>query len=187
MTDHFALLGQERRPWLDAEAVKEAFHRRSAESHPDVPGSGDAGYFAELNAAYTVLRDPASRLRHLLELTSPEAATGQAPPPAELGDLFMRIGAMKRRLDALAAAQSAAGSPLARALLAGEEAAARRELSAVRDALDAALAAADAELRELDGRWAGDETAELVHLYHRLAYLGRWQAQSREAALRWET
>ena len=43
MTDHFATLGEPRRPWLDAEALKEKFHRLSGTVHPDrVHGADEA-------------------------------------------------------------------------------------------------------------------------------------------------
>ncbi len=76
--DHFAELGQPRRPSLDADALKDHFHRLTAEHHPDI--AGDGGRFTTLNAAYTVLREPAARLRHLLELDAPAAL---AAPAAE--------------------------------------------------------------------------------------------------------
>ena len=73
--DCFALLGEPRRPWLDAEALKAKFLTRSAEVHPDrVHQSSEADKLAanqrytELNAAYNCLREPRHRIRHLLEL-----------------------------------------------------------------------------------------------------------------------
>ena len=186
MNDHFALLGQPRRPWLDREVLKEAFHRRSAELHPDVPTTGDAARFAELNAAFTVLRDPAARLRHLLELTVSDSVIGHAPPPAELGEFFMRFGALKQRINALSAKHAAAGSPLSRALLAGEEAALRHEVTTIRHDLSSALAVAERELRSLDENWGEAGIGDLAKLYQRFAYLGRWLEQAAEAALRWE-
>ena len=35
MLDYFALLEEERRPWIDPEKIKETFHRLSREQHPD--------------------------------------------------------------------------------------------------------------------------------------------------------
>lgn len=180
MTDHFATLGQRRRPWLDREALKDAFHRLSASLHPDVAKTGNAEQFAELNTAYSVLREPASRLRHLLELTAPEARAAQAAPPAELGDLFMDIAGLRQRLDRFLSARNAAGSPLARALLARDEASLRGDLAATIARLEAADLAALEELRTLDHAWSG-ETAVLLRLYHRLSYLTRWLSQVREA------
>lgn len=179
MIDHFTTLGQPRRPWLDAEVLKDTFHRLSASLHPDVPGTGDAAKFAALNAAYSILRDPAPRLRHLLELTAPEALAAAVAPPPELGDLFMEIAGLRRRLDDFFAKKNAATSPLARALLAGDEAALRRDLAAAQARLDAADSAALAEVRVLDE--GGGQVESLMPLYHRLSYLGRWRAQIREA------
>ena len=65
--DHFATLGFERTPVLDEAAVRERFHERSREVHPDAD-SGDEEQFAAINEAQRVLRSPSARLRHLLEL-----------------------------------------------------------------------------------------------------------------------
>src|SRR5438046_1855915 len=107
MTDHFAILEQPRRPWLDPESLKDAFHRLSTMLHPDVRGTGDAARFAALNSAYSVLREPASRVRHLLELTAPAALAANPPPPIELGDLFVHLAALRRRFDEALAKQKA--------------------------------------------------------------------------------
>lgn len=63
MTDAFALLGEERRPWLDPEVLKQRFHEMSGPLHPDRHHGApegereDAGKrYAELNAAYSVLK-----------------------------------------------------------------------------------------------------------------------------------
>jgi curved DNA-binding protein CbpA len=184
MDDHFATLGQPRRPWLDADALKDAFHRQSATLHPDVPGTGDAARFAALNAAYTALREPVSRLRHLLELEAPATlSAGNAPPP-ELGDLFMELAGIRRRLDDFLARRNTATSPLSRALLAGEERGLAGEIGQVIGRLETAQAAALAELQALDAHWPEahpDDLAALAVLYRRLSYLARWLAQTLEA------
>ena len=75
MLDYFALLRTPRRPWLDADSIKQTFFTLSAELHPDRVHTADAAEkhtanerSAELNAAYQCLREPRERLRHLLEL-----------------------------------------------------------------------------------------------------------------------
>ena len=183
MTDYFAILDQPRRPWLDADAVKAAFHRASAVLHPDVPGSGDAAQFAELNAAHSVLREPASRLRHLLELTAPDTLAAAAAPPGEFGDLFMQIAGVRQRLDGFLKRRQTATSALARALLTGEEAGLRQELEVVLGSLEGAESALLEEVQELDRDWEEGASAEMLgSLYRRLSYLARWLAQTREAA-----
>src|SRR3954449_1616709 len=114
-TDHFAALGQPRRPWLEPEALKEVYHRLTAEHHPD--RTGNAERFTAINAAYGVLRDPVSRLRHLLELEEPSAAAAAPPLPEALTEAFMRIATLRRNIDAFVKQQAVATTPLAQALL----------------------------------------------------------------------
>jgi curved DNA-binding protein CbpA len=192
MPDYFAILQQPRRPWLDSEALKEHFHRESARRHPDVSGAGDEGHFAALNAAYTVLRDPASRLRHLLELEAPEFLVPSQEIPSPLAALFMRIAGFRQALDAFRKKESAASSALARALLAGERLALSHQGDAIRAELEAAYGAAMDDLRTLDSDWERDprpsDSAELLAaLHHQCAYLSKWRSQLTEALFQFQT
>lgn len=185
MPDHFAILQQPRRPWIDDAALKEAFHRATAQQHPDIAG-GSVDSASALNAAYAVLRDPAARLRHLLELewTGPSAPAGIAP---DLADCFGRIGALRQASVALAKKEAAAQSPLSRALLAGDHAAHRNALEDAIAALVALENAAQEELRALDAGWAArHETTRfaLAALQQRFAFLAKWHAQLREDLFR---
>jgi curved DNA-binding protein CbpA len=189
MPDYFATLQQPRRPWLNLEALKEDFHRKTAECHPDVSGGVDDGHFAGLNAAYTALRDPASRLRHLLELEAPERLAPSREIPPALADLFMSVAGFRHALDAFSKKESAASSALARALLAGERLALSRQGAAIRADLEAAYDAAMDTLRALDSDWEKDprpsDTAErLAVLHHQCAYLSKWRSQLAEALFR---
>ena len=185
MPDHFAALAQPRRPWLDPEALRESFQRAAARHHPDA-GGGD-GHFAALNAAHNILREPASLLRHLIELEAPDLLTRAAPIPSDLADLFMQLAAARRLLESFQKKHAAAASPLARALLAAEKAALLRALETARACLTAAHAAALAELRALDAAWAARAAAEWEHLatlLARFAFLAKWSAQLREDLFR---
>ena len=183
MPDHFAALAQPRRPWLDAEALRESFHRAAAQHHPDTAGGTDER-FAALNAAHAILREPAARLRHLLELEAPALLTRAAPIPPALGDLFMQLAARRHALEGFLQKHSAAASPLARALLAAEKNNVRRDLEAALAQLTTAHASALAELRTLDAAWDSCATAadleNLAPLQARLAFLAKWTAQLRE-------
>jgi hypothetical protein len=186
MPDYFAILQQPRRPWLDSEALKERFHRQTAESHPDVAGGGDDGDFAAFNAAYTALRDPASRLRHLLELEAPDLLAPSQEIPTDLTDLFMRIAGFRRALDVFRKKESAASSSLARALLAGERLALSDQGDGVRAGLEAAYDAAMETLRAIDSDWKRDPrptdaVERLAALHHQCAYLSKWRSQLAEA------
>src|SRR4051794_8288660 len=111
-SDHFATLGQPRRPWLESEELKETFHRLTAERHPDKAGEDSA--FADVNAAYAVLRDPVLRLRHLLELEYADADASPENIPDKLADTFMRVATLRRAIDSFVQQQEGAGTPLAR-------------------------------------------------------------------------
>jgi len=185
MSDHFLALAQPRRPWLDPAVLREDFQRTAARQHPDA--GGDAGHFAALNAAHAMLGAPASRLRHLLELTAPEWLHRPAPIPPELADLFMQMAAARRARETFLQKHSAAASPLGRALLAGEKAGLVAELTAALARLTATTEAALAALRALDTAWPAPSTADwerLVVLQASFAFLEKWTAQLREDLFR---
>jgi hypothetical protein len=184
MTDHFAALEQPRRPWIDPEALKDFFHRASAEWHPDVAGSGDAARFAAVTAAYSALRDPVGRLRHLLELEAPEQLSRPQSTPPEFADLFMRVAGFRQALDALVKKESAASNALTRALLANERMALWHRVIALRDELDTAYEATVTRLCALDAEWEArpaDAMERLAGLQQRFAYLTKWRAQIGES------
>ena len=182
--DFFAFFGEQRRPWLDPERVKETFHQLSRTEHPDQQTDGE-GDFARLNQAQAVLRDPKLRLRHLLELEHPEVKlSGPSGIPTGLADLFVAVHGLLREADAVLAKKAAANSALAKALLAREEFAAREKVEAILEQLDALQAEATAELQAFDARWLDarppDAAAALHEFYQQFAYLSRWLEQLRE-------
>lgn len=184
MPDHFAILAQPRRPWIDPGLLRETFHRLSATLHPDVPETGDAAQFAALNAAYTVLKEPASRLRHLLELEAPELLSAPANPGA-LGNLLMNLAGLRPKLQKLQARKAAGTSPLSAALLAADEAGLRQEVEGIQAAIEAEHEKALTQLQEIDGSWTSvtpPDFAALTSLYHRLSFLAKGRTQAREAS-----
>ena len=188
MPDYFALLGEARRPDLDPERVKDTFHRLSREQHPDASagsGAADGGEgFARLNQAQATLRDPRTRLRHLLELEYPEVrVAGPSVVPPALADLFAPVLTLLRDIDALLAKKAAAPSALAKALLARQEYSLREAAESRLEKLDALHAAALVELRAFDAAWEPrppDAAVRLVDFHGRFAYLARWTEQLRE-------
>jgi curved DNA-binding protein CbpA len=121
MTDAFAMLGQARQPWLDVDALKQAFLTLSAPHHPDRVHSASDGEraaanqrFADLNAAYNLLREPRERLLHLLELElGSRPKDVQRLPPGTM-DYFMEVGQLCREVDAFLAERARAASPMLR-------------------------------------------------------------------------
>lgn len=183
MPDYFALLEQPRQPWPDDAALRDAFHRLAATQHPDAR-TGDADGFANLNAAFTTLSDPVKRLRHWLELEHPDALHRATVIPPDLAELFPVIGAARQALLDFAARRRNATTALSLALLAGDEARVRANADTARAALDAARERAVESLRTLDAARSAPEA--LAALHGRFAFLEKWDAQLREAALQVE-
>jgi len=186
-TDHFTALGQPRRPWLDPEELKDLFHRLTAEHHPD--RTGNAERFTAINAAYAVLRDPAARLRHLLELEATPAQAA-APLPEALTETFMRIATLRRNIGVFVKQQGAATTPLGQALLASARFSLQRDVELELAELDAAQAIALEALREADRQWPERTPAlleQLATLQQELSYLAKWSAQLREALFQFQS
>lgn len=186
MSDCFALFDEPRRPWLDAERLKEKFHALTTAHHPDVNPAGGTRDFSELNAAYQTLADPARRLRHLRQLERGETVGRDPQPPPGLIDLFLRIGTLRGALDRFEASEARAATPLQRALLSGEKSRLSEQLTTCVEDVERERAAALRELRALDECWQRGERdfASLETLQGRLVYLGKWAAQLAEEQFR---
>ncbi len=180
VTDYFAVLQQPRSAVLDEGALRESFHRLASTLHPDVV-SGDANAFAELNTAFTTLRDPAKRLRHLLELESPAALAAPAAIPPEMSDLFPIVGQARAAVVAAVARRAAATTALSRAMLAPAEKAAR-DLAA--DALEKSAELRTQATAELAS--VASDFQKIPALHQRFSFLGKWEAQLREVLLQLE-
>ena len=177
VTDHFAAFDLPRTPWRDADELKERFHRLSAQRHPDAPG-GSGVAFSQLNAAWQILREPASRLRHYLELVHPGALATAQQTPAELADLFMDIAAFHQGAQRFATRSAAATSPLTRALQEPDRIALHARLESLAAEIATRIEAITTRLR--------NETLkpeELARLLASLVFLGKWSPQLSEARL----
>lgn len=195
MTDYFALLNFPRRPWLDAESLKQRFHERSTEVHPDrAPDASDEAKaeshrcFAGVNAAYECLREAKSRVRHLLELELGHAPDSVGSIPQGMTEWFTEVGAICREADAFLAKKEANDSPLLQAAVMGEGMALNDKVTAVHGRLQAELAKVDAELQSLGQAWEALDgqpegraeklpLARLEALGQRLGFWSKWSSQ----------
>lgn len=200
--DYFAVLGQPRRPWLEPDALKATFLAQSSEVHPDrlnaaSSGPRDAAHrrYTELNAAYQCLREPKTRVRHLLELElGRPAAVVQDIPPA-LMEQFLQVGSLCREVDAFVREHPVQASPLLKVQRAQRGLEWDGRLAAAMDRLAAQQAELCAELRGLNAAWdaasakRGPERtqalplARLEEIYRWLCFLSRWEQQLRERRL----
>lgn len=175
MVDHFATLGMRRSAAVDEALVRQRFHQLSRAAHPDQEG-GDEAAFAAINEAQRVLRSPAARLRHLLDLEFggvPESSGSMSP---QLMDLFSQVGPALGQAKAVIAKRRMASSALAKALLAAEEAAAQRALAAANSQLMSRRSEVESGLGEIDL----SARESLVAAWHELSFLQNWQAQVQE-------
>jgi curved DNA-binding protein CbpA len=183
MIDYFALLQQPRRPWLDAEALKQTYQRLTLELHPDRPAARENGLdFSAVNEGYRILSNPKQRLRHLLALEGHDARAGQSIPN-ELIELFEKTGPLAQGIDGMLAKLASANSALSKSLLRSQLLNAQRQADELLDQLRSLHDNALEELKQLDAVWdvrAEQMLDQLEKIYHRLAYLGRWMDQIRE-------
>ena len=199
MNDYFALLEEPRRPWLEPEALQAKFLAFSAARHPDrVPRVSDAETqaanrrFAELNAAYRCLREPKDRLAHLLALERGQKPGGVERVPAEMMDLFLRVGELCRGADAFLAESAGIDSPLLKVERFKRSLEWVDELQPLWQKLKSRQEQLDAELKTMNAAWeSAPPTGQadragrlpldaLEEVYRTLSYLTRWIAQVHE-------
>jgi DnaJ-domain-containing protein 1 len=202
-SDHFAAMGETRRPWLDLEALKAKFLARSGKEHPDrVHQAGDAeragatDRFAELNAAYRCLREPRDRLAHLIELeTGTRPRDVQRIPPGTM-DLFAEVGQMCQSVDAFLAERDRVTSPIVRVSWLQRSADWADQVQQLERRIVGRRAQLWAELEAMNGAWdsappVGDSgrskvlsLERLEQVYRALGYAHRWIEQLEERRIR---
>jgi curved DNA-binding protein CbpA len=199
MTDYFAALGQPRRPWLDPENLRVKFVALSAEVHPDhvhcateAQKKHASERYAELNAAYSCLRDPKQRLFHLLTLERGTKLERVQPIGPGSIELFNEVSQICRKADAFLSENAKTNAPLLKARLLTQATVLTEELSALRQHLHAKRDALVEQMKLMNMAW---ETAPSVgtasrikllpcgrveQLYRDFSYISRWLAQIEE-------
>lgn len=190
MTDHFVLLDEPRRPWLDADALKTKFHTLSAAVHPDrVHQSSESDKLAanqrysELNAAYNCLREPRSRIRHLLELELGTKPSDLTNVPDDLMELFFSVGKAFREVDTLLGEKAQATSPLLQVQLFERSQDQVEQLGTLRAKISDRRDVLLGELQALDRTWEAvtpKPTEVLLKIWRLLSFYDRWLGQIQE-------
>jgi curved DNA-binding protein CbpA len=197
MTDYFALLKEQRRPWIDTDLLKQKFLALSAEVHPDrVHGGEESGKraaqerYAELNAAYNCMREPKDRLAHLLELETGAKPKQVQNVPSDLMDAFMEITNECRGADAFLAEKNATTSPLLKLQLFERGQEWTEKLMKLQGKINSWREELMGRVKEMDGEWERNRelgSAERQKLFgaleglcQLLGYFGRWSAQIQE-------
>jgi len=197
MTDYFAFFNEPRRPWLDAESLKQKFLALSATVHPDrvhnlgeVERAAAQERYTELNTAYNWLREPKERLQHLLQLELGALPKDIQRIPSDLMDLSLEVGKACREADAFLAEKAAVTSPLLQVTFfeRGQEFA--DKLQAIRQRVNSFSDGLNDELQRIDAAWQSGITPRgallqrLEELYRLFGYFARWGAQLQERVVR---
>jgi curved DNA-binding protein CbpA len=194
MPDNFALLNEPRRPWLEADLLKQKFLALSANLHPDkIHSASDAEKnvaakkFAELNAAYNSLLEPKTRLLHLLELELGAKPKDIQTIPSALADLFAEVSMVCRSADGFLAEKSKVTSPLLQVQLFERGQDWVEKLNSLQRKLNELRENQTKELKTLDAQWiSADATSrkeilpKLEELYRLFGYFNRWNGQIQE-------
>lgn len=177
--DFFELFSLPRQAAIDEEALKARYHELVAESHPDkaqdqAGKDENAERSAKLNQAWQTLSNPASRVRHLLELADPDFKKPEGALSEDLMQLFAEVGKVVQQADAFLSKRKVATSALAKALLAEDEVEVQTQLQSTLGVLTNAQESVELETSSLD---------KLRQIYTRLSFLEKWQQQLNERIL----
>jgi curved DNA-binding protein CbpA len=206
MVDAFALLNEPRRPWLDAEALKQKFLALSSAAHPDrVHSATDAEKqaantrYADLNAAHNTLREPRDRLLHLLELEcGAKPSDIQRIPPGTM-DLFVEVGQLCRDADAFLAERAKVTSPLLKVQMFERGMEWTDKLQALQQRINARRDELATELQQMNSIWesappigsperaAALPLERLEQIYRVFSYIARWSEQIQERNVQFAT
>jgi DnaJ-domain-containing protein 1 len=199
MSDSFALLNETRRPWLDAEALKQKFLPLSSAVHPDrthnaseAEKQANTTRYANLNAAYNNLREPRDRLLHLLELElGAKPKDVQRIPPGTM-DLFVEVGQICRDVDAFLAQRGNVTSPLLKVQMFERGMEWTDKLQALQQRINARRDELTTELQQMNAVWesapaiglperiAALPLERLEQIYRVFSYIARWSEQIQE-------
>lgn len=182
MIDFFAVFGLEPRPVIDLDALGDLFADKSKTTHPDRAADGD---FATLNEAFRTLRDPASRILHLLTLSGEEPRLKAAT--AEVSACFGQVANCLQRFDRMLQTLSQETSSLLRAIKIREGQAILSDSDKLTEGLNSQKQELLRAMTQIDARWPTDRAADrdsLAQIACDLRFIEKWLAQIGERRLR---
>jgi curved DNA-binding protein CbpA len=194
MTDFFAVLALERRPWLEPDVIKEAFHRQSLTVHPDRVHEADEvtrraaeERYATLNAAQQCLREPKERLLHLVQLERGRKPGDMRSLPEGLMRLFGEVNGALRASEKVLLQRQSASSALLRAQTLQAALPLLEQMESLQSQLQAQRTALLTEVQIADATWGTASPTDrevaldgIEGLYHQFGFVDRWLGQLRE-------
>lgn len=203
MTDLFAIFQEPRRPWIESDSLKAKFLNLSSEVHPDRTHNAPEAErkaaherYTELNSAYQCLREPKTRLSHLLELELGVKPGIVYETPEALVELFFEVGKLCREVDAFLSDKEGVTSPIAKVEWFEKGLDWIEKLNRFQEDIANRQSSHSAELKEMNGKWEladgmeGDGRRESLPLnevgeIHRaFGFTSRWSQQLRERVVK---
>jgi curved DNA-binding protein CbpA len=186
MVNHFARFALRPVPWIDAEVLKARFLELSAKAHPDKAADKvqAEAEFKELNEAYTVLRNPRTRLLHLLELHGVGKQEHVQAVPAEVMKFFAEIAAVTQQAEAIIKQKAVANSPMLKVQMMEQGLEVIDRMQGVQGRLRSTITEIEQRLEAAAETWPDQpDSSSLQALSTAAAALGfleRWSAQLQE-------
>jgi curved DNA-binding protein CbpA len=176
--DSFAVLGLPRKLALEPGSVEDAVRERAKLTHPDA--GGDEELFAEIRRAGDLLKSPGSRLKVALELSGADPSE-RGSVPSGLMDFFSPVAGALEEVNGFVAERGKAVSGLGKAVLDVRIPGIKGRLETLMEGLAELEAEEVGKLAGFDrGGWENC-LGEMGEASRTWAFLGKWQAQLREA------
>ncbi len=171
MNNYFELLNIAPSPKIDLALLDDHYKISAADAHPDQGGSKEE--FDMLNIAKKTLRNPSSRIKHLLDIHS-ITYEKRGSVSNHLMNYFMSTGELIQKVDAFIKKKQQATSVLTKALLENDSVEMQENISIQIDLLETAQ-------EETLNTLPGAIDSQVYEIAARdLAFLEKWQAQLKE-------
>lgn len=177
MTDYFAVMGLPRRPVIDEKLLQDSYLRLAAKWHPDAAG-GSTEKFRDLQEARRTLLDPASRLRHLLEVEGFESQGGGSHGSPEL---FLEVAGALEAVKGIRTRIAEARSAIGRAAIEPERHLAEQRILHMSEQVSLAWEEALKQLENENAFWPSSDLSRLEGIRKKLVFLSRWRKELRES------
>lgn len=191
MIDAFSLFSIDPHPWIDQDKLKSKFLKLSESHHPDRVGLTSSPtavqadqIYADINAAFGVLKSHRDRLALLWELETGEKAPSTANMPEDLTALFLEVGQVCVEVARFNTERLKLTSPILKAQAFGESLIWTQRLQEIQSKVSDLELVFASDLIALDQQWKSLESTtrreNLLRFHFRASCLQRWKDQLRE-------
>lgn len=196
--NYFEILELPVQPFVDEAVLKANYLKLSSIVHPDRETSNSVQETALVDAslvneAQRTLSHTPSRLKHLLTLRTGSAPGNLRHVPNAIGDLFMEVGGLLQKMDAVIKEKpSEDASELSRVLFLKKSMVYRQQTESILQKINEGIDHLQTQLESLNEDWQKvmtkdalppDFAQKMIQLYHEWTFHDRWQGQLRDRLL----